>query len=89
MYLDFQEESNEKEDETKEMEQDEIGGLFKKVTKEQHQLKQNKDVMNLPESSLMLPWNAIMKDWTLPEVGHFFTNLVILNKINHKFLGSH
>ncbi|CAH1101523.1 unnamed protein product [Psylliodes chrysocephalus] len=80
LVYDFQEESNEKEDETKEMEQDEIGGLFKKVTKEQHQLKQNKDVMNLPESSLMLPWNAIMKDWTLPENKDLIINCFVTGK---------
>lgn len=55
-------------DEESEDEKNNIGELFKKVSKEQHKLKHNKDIMNLDETSLILPWNAPMKDWLEPQV---------------------
>ncbi|CAH1999817.1 unnamed protein product [Acanthoscelides obtectus] len=52
-------------------EEEDIGGLFKKVSKEQQNTKVNKDTMNLTESSLSLPWKAAVKDWLEPNVRIF------------------
>lgn len=52
---------------------EEIGGMFKKVSKAQHILQSRKDNMNLTESSLMFPWNTATKDWTTEEVFSIFT----------------
>lgn len=49
-------------------EEEDIGGIFKKVSKQQQKLKSEKDNMNLMESSLMFPWNTATKDWTEEEV---------------------
>lgn len=49
-------------------EEEDIGGIFKKVSKQQQKLKSDKDNMNLMESSLMFPWNTATKDWTDEEV---------------------
>ncbi|CAG9864052.1 unnamed protein product [Phyllotreta striolata] len=81
LVYDFQDEHDEKaEEETEDSQENEIGGLFRKVSKEQHQLKRNKDVMNLTESSLMLPWDSPMKDWTLPENKDSITNCFVTGK---------
>lgn len=58
-------------------EEEDIGGIFKKVSKQQQKLKSDKDNMNLMESSLMFPWNTATKDWTDEEVSVLF---VILSK---------
>ncbi|XP_050504650.1 ribosome biogenesis protein BMS1 homolog [Diabrotica virgifera virgifera] len=81
LVYDFQEESAESEIKKEDEDEDnEIGGLFKKVSKEQHELKQNKDVMNLTESSLMLPWNAVMKDWTESDNKDLIINCFVTGK---------
>lgn len=51
------------ENESSSDDEDDIGGLFKKVSRDQEKLKLNKDSMNLTESSLMLPWGAFTRDW--------------------------
>ena len=47
---------------------EDIGGLFKKVSKDQRKLKLDKDSMDLTESCLRFPWNTECKDWTDEEV---------------------
>ncbi|XP_056633768.1 ribosome biogenesis protein BMS1 homolog [Diorhabda sublineata] len=81
LVYDFQEEeedSNNKNDEIDD--EEELGGLFRKVSKNQHNLKQSKDVMNLTESSLTLPWNVNMKDWTHPDNKELIKNCFITGK---------
>lgn len=49
--------------------EDEIGGLFKKVSKEQQKLIMHKDNLNLTDSSLMMPWsNSSEENWLEPKV---------------------
>ncbi|KRT86470.1 hypothetical protein AMK59_550 [Oryctes borbonicus] len=45
----------------------EIGGLFKVVSREQQKRKIEKDSMNLTESSLLMPWSSNVEDYTDPE----------------------
>lgn len=47
---------------------EEIGGLFKKVSKEQERVKIDKDNMNLLDSSLNLPWSNPVENWLEPQV---------------------
>lgn len=59
---------------------DEIGGLFKKVSKDQQILKQSKDSMNLTESTLRMPWNSEMKDWLEEENKMLIVNCFVTGK---------
>lgn len=59
--------------------EEDIGGIFKKVSKHQQKMKLDKDNMNLTESSLMFPWNTVTKDWTAGEVIRVFTDIQVKN----------
>lgn len=43
--------------------EDVLGGLFKKVSVEEQKRKTNKDSLDLVDSTLMMPWNANVRDW--------------------------
>ncbi|XP_018580000.1 ribosome biogenesis protein BMS1 homolog [Anoplophora glabripennis] len=60
--------------------EDNIGGLFKKVSRDQEKLKLNKDSMNLTESSLMLPWGASTRDWLDTENKALIANCFVTGK---------
>lgn len=47
---------------------EEIGGLFKKVSKDQERLKIDKDNMNLLDTSLIMPWSNPVQNWLGPQV---------------------
>lgn len=67
--------------------EDNIGGLFKKVSRDQEKLKLSKDSMNLTESSLMLPWGTSTRDWLDTDVSitiNFFRVSVLYT--NNNFL---
>lgn len=49
--------------------EEEIGGLFKKVSKEQERVKIAKHNMDLNESSLIMPWSSSVDNWMEPLVG--------------------
>lgn len=58
---------------------DEIGGLFKKVSKDQQKIKMDKANVNLIDSSLVMPWsNSVAQNWLEPQVCF---------KINSVYLG--
>nr|CAI5861220.1 unnamed protein product [Callosobruchus analis] len=61
-------------------EEENIGGLFKKVSKEQHNAKVSKDTMNLTESSLSSPWNSAVKDWLEPSNKALILNCFVTGK---------
>lgn len=63
-----------------EPEDDEIGGLFKKISRDQHILKQSKDSMNLVESTLQMPWSAETKDFLEPENKLLIANCFVTGK---------
>ncbi|XP_023311232.1 ribosome biogenesis protein BMS1 homolog [Anoplophora glabripennis] len=60
--------------------EDNIGGLFKKASRDQEKLKLNKDSMNLTESSLMLPWGASTRDWLDTENKALIANCFVTGK---------
>ncbi|ENN71782.1 hypothetical protein D910_02524 [Dendroctonus ponderosae] len=60
--------------------EEEIGGMFKKVSRTQHMLQSRKDNMNLIESSLMFPWNTVTKDWTTEENKGLIANCFVTGK---------
>lgn len=53
-----------------------IGGLFKKVSRDQEKLKLNKDSMNLTESSLILPWGTFTRNWLDADVSTMLNNAI-------------
>ncbi|XP_066142906.1 ribosome biogenesis protein BMS1 homolog [Euwallacea fornicatus] len=57
-----------------------IGGIFKKVSKEQQELKAEKDNMNSKDSPLMFPWNTETKDWTDEENKALIANCFVTGK---------
>lgn len=59
-------------------EHEDIGGLFKKVSRDQQKTKLERDTMNLTESSLMMAWNAPMEDWLRPVRNFLYFLLLIL-----------
>ncbi|XP_044252680.1 ribosome biogenesis protein BMS1 homolog [Tribolium madens] len=59
----FNEKQEEEEIKTEPEEEETLGGLFKKVSRTQQKLKLDKDTMNLPESALIQPWNAPIRDY--------------------------
>nr|CAH7762250.1 unnamed protein product [Callosobruchus chinensis] len=61
-------------------EEENIGGLFKKVSKEQQNAKVSKDTMNLTESSLSAPWNSAVKDWLEPSNKALILNCFVTGK---------
>ncbi|KAG5892001.1 hypothetical protein JTB14_007749 [Gonioctena quinquepunctata] len=67
-------------EEHEDLNEDDIGGLFKKVSKDQQKIKQNKDTMNLTESSLILPWNSAIKDWLETDNRTLITNCFVTGK---------
>lgn len=46
----------------------EIGGLFKKVSREQQRVQMDKANLNLTESTLIMPWSNLVTDWLTPQV---------------------
>lgn len=67
--------TNESEDE-----EEGIGGLFKKVTKDQEKLRTEKESMDLIESSLSQPWNSKMEDWLAPDNKALIINCFVTGK---------
>lgn len=65
--FDKKRQQNEEEDNKDVNDHDELGGLFKVVSEEQKKLKLEKDTMNLIESSLFMPWESSIRDWTEDE----------------------
>ncbi|CAH1163978.1 unnamed protein product [Phaedon cochleariae] len=59
---------------------DGIGELFKKVSRNQHEIRENKDIINLTESSLSLPWDSVMTDWTDPQKIILISNCFVTGK---------
>ncbi|XP_066262376.1 ribosome biogenesis protein BMS1 homolog [Euwallacea similis] len=57
-----------------------IGGIFKKISKDQRKLKAEKDNMNLMDSPLMFPWNTETKDWTDKENKILIANCFVTGK---------
>ncbi|CAG9761928.1 unnamed protein product [Ceutorhynchus assimilis] len=60
--------------------EEDIGGIFKKVSKDQQKKKLEKDNMNLTESPLMFPWNTVTKDWTEEENKVLIANCFVTGK---------
>ncbi|GJQ65989.1 hypothetical protein Trydic_g4082 [Trypoxylus dichotomus] len=61
------EESDKPEDVNEDINDGEIGGLFKLVSREQQKQKIEKNSMDLLESSLLMPWSSSVEDYTDPE----------------------
>lgn len=62
-------------------EEDTIGGLFKKTSQRQRLLKNEKDSMNLMETSLRESWNTTnYRDWLAPENSIFIKNCFVTGK---------
>nr|XP_023014590.1 ribosome biogenesis protein BMS1 homolog [Leptinotarsa decemlineata] len=80
VYGDYISKPSEEQEQDKDSEGEDIGGLFRKVSRDQQRVKQNKDIMDLPESSLLLPWNAPMKDWLEPENRALIANCFVTGK---------
>ncbi|KAJ8925423.1 hypothetical protein NQ315_009255 [Exocentrus adspersus] len=72
-------EENREEDSNKD-EDDKIGGLFKKVSRDQEKVKLNKDSMNVTETSLMLPWGTTTRDWLDPQNKVLVANCFVTGK---------
>ncbi|XP_017781271.1 PREDICTED: ribosome biogenesis protein BMS1 homolog [Nicrophorus vespilloides] len=60
--------------------EDNIGGLFKKISVEQQKLKMEKDKMDLIESTLFMPWNSNIRNWIDPENKLLITNRFVTGK---------
>ncbi|EFA08649.2 ribosome biogenesis protein BMS1 homolog [Tribolium castaneum] len=73
-------EDEETQTEPEEDEEETIGGLFKKVSRAQQKLKLDKDTMNLPESSLIQPWNAPVRDYLTEENKTTIVNCFVTGK---------
>lgn len=60
--------------------EDEIGGLFKKVSNQQKNLTLEKEKMNSIESSLFMPWNEDARDWLNPNNKILIQNCFVTGK---------
>ncbi|KAL3286904.1 hypothetical protein HHI36_001390 [Cryptolaemus montrouzieri] len=69
-----------KEDVSGEINEDELGGLLRKVSNQQQKIIMDKETMNAEESSLIQPWNSKMRDWTTHENKTLIINCFVTGK---------
>lgn len=67
-------------EEVENKDREEIGGLFHLVTHEQRRLKEEKEKLNITESSLFNTWNLPTRNWTEEENKVFITNCFVTGK---------
>ncbi|CAH0550084.1 unnamed protein product [Brassicogethes aeneus] len=76
----FDAKHNKQQDAAESEDDEEIGGLFKKVSKEQEKIRTDKESMDLVESPLSLPWNSNVQNWLEDENKALIVNCFVTGK---------